>query len=362
MLKRRELETRFSEALRAYLSRVPFLQIASIQQNVTIGAEARVDVLAEVRSGDRAWTLLCECKSLGQPREVRFAALQLQRYLSILSDGSRYGVVLAPFISEESALLCTEAGVGYLDLSGNARLSFDRVFIESRAPENSQKRRRELRSLFFPKSLRVLRVILTGPLRPWKVTELAQAAGVSVGQVSNVRRQLLAQEWATVGGGGLELSRPAELLREWQVQGRRSITNVQRRQVELFTLDRPAEFEAKLAKASISLGQRCALTEMAAAARMAPMARYPRSRAYVDSIDAVTAALDIKTVETGANVVLVEPADDGVFYDLRNFGGAFTVCPVQIYADLTTGGGRSEEAAETLLQQVIEKEWRPAIK
>jgi hypothetical protein len=363
--KSRQVERLLSDALRTYLSRVPFLEVLSIKQNVTTRAHGRqfeTDVLAEVKAGADPWTLVAECKSLGQPREVRTATLQLDRYLATLGDRSRYGIVLAPFISEESARICTDAGVGYLDLSGNARLSFDRVFIESRAPENALKRKRELKSLFFPKSLRVLRVMLTGPLRPWKVTELAEAARVSLGHVSNVRRQLLSQEWATVRDRGLELNRPEELLREWQTQGRRPISSVQGRQLELFTLDRPGEFESKLAKASLSLERRCALTEMAAAARMAPMVRYFRTRAYVDSIDAVSAALGIKPVDSGANVVLTEPTDDGVFYDLRNFGGVFSVCPVQVYADLPTGGGRYEEAAAALLQQVIQKEWRPAIK
>jgi hypothetical protein len=364
-MKSHQIERQLSDALRTYLNRVPFLEIVSIKQNVTTraqGREVEMDLLAELKAGDDPWTLVAECKSLGQPREVRSATLQLDQYLAALSDRSRYGIVLAPFISEESARICTDAGVGYLDLSGNARLSFDRVFIESRAPENALKRKRELKSLFSPKSLRILRVMLTGRLRPWKVTELAEAARVSLGQVSNVRRQLLSQEWATVGDGGIELTRPEDLLTDWQTQGRRPSSSAQGRQVELFTLDRPGEFESKLAKASISLKRRCALTEMAAAARMAPMVRYLRTRAYVDSIEAVSAAIGIKPVETGANVVLIEPADDGVFYDLRNVGGVFSVCPVQVYADLPTGGGRYEEAADTLLQQVIQKEWRPAIK
>ena len=364
LLKEGQLEKQLSDALRAYLGRVPFLQIESLQQNVSTRIEGRViesDVLATVTTGDRTWTLVCECKSLGQPREVRSATLQLDRYLSTLDDRSRYGIVLAPFISEESARICTEAGVGYLDLSGNAHLSFDRVFIESRSPQNTLKRRRELRSLFFPKSLRVLRVMLTGALRPWKVTELAEAAGVSLGQVSNIRRQLLAQEWASIGDGGIELSRPEDLLHQWQAQGHHAIDRVQLRQTELFTLDRPAEIEVKLAKVATSREIRYALTEMAAAARMAPMVRYHRTRAYVDSIDAITAALELKPVATGANVVLVEPADDGVFYGLRDFGGVLSVCPAQVYVDLSTGGGRYEEAAEALLHQVIEKEWRPAI-
>lgn len=38
-----------------------------------------------------------------------------------------YNVVIAPFISKESANLCEEANVGYLDMSGNSRLLM--VFI-----------------------------------------------------------------------------------------------------------------------------------------------------------------------------------------------------------------------------------------
>jgi hypothetical protein len=362
-LKERLIEQQLSDALRSYLSRVPFLEFASVEHSIRTQRGAQVvapDVLARVKTGDGTWTLVCECKSVGQPKEVRSAIAQVERYLSMTNVPSQYGVVLAPFISEQSAEICTDAGVGYMDLSGNARLSFDRVFIESRSPENTQKRRRELRSLFFPKSLRILRVMLTGPLRPWKVTELAEAAGVSLGQVSNVRRLLLAQEWAKVRDAGIEVSRPEELLHEWQAQGRRSVNSVQRRRVELFTLDGKAELEAKLARSASALDSRCALTGMAAAARMAPMVRYLRTSAYVDNIAAVTAALGLKPVETGSNVALIEPADEGVFYDLRHIGGVPYVCPVQVYADLTTGGGRFEEAAEALLQEVIVKEWRPA--
>ena len=39
---------------------------------------------------------------------------------------------------------------------------------------------------------------MTPPMRAWKVTELRDAAGVSLGQVSAVRKLLLHQEWAAV--------------------------------------------------------------------------------------------------------------------------------------------------------------------
>jgi len=151
----------------------------------------------------------------------------------------KYAIVLAPFVSERSADVCREAGVGFLDLAGNCSMSFDRVFIETRAAENPFRMRRELRSVLSPKALRVLRVMLTGRIRPWKVTELAETASVSVGQVSNVRRLLLDREWATARPAGLELTKPAEVLQTWQKQRPPERGRVN----EFFTLDRQGEFE-----------------------------------------------------------------------------------------------------------------------
>ena len=56
-------------------------------------------------------------------------------------------MVPAPFLSEESAKLCTAAGIGYADLAGNARLSFDQVFIETHGVDNPFREKRETRSI-----------------------------------------------------------------------------------------------------------------------------------------------------------------------------------------------------------------------
>ena len=100
---------------------------------------------------------------------------------------------------------------GFLDLVGNARLAFDNVFIERRVSGRPPADRRELKSLFKPKSAQVLRVLLRDPRRAWRVTELAEPAGVSLGHVSNVRAGLLDREWAQVSEGGLFLSEPDAL-------------------------------------------------------------------------------------------------------------------------------------------------------
>src|SRR6266404_1160227 len=207
--KERDFEPQFEALLRGLLGRVPFLKLASLKKDARVSPNAtdRADRVAQVKAGDRKWTLVVEEKRLGQPREVRSAVLQLESWLKHMpEDVPHYGLLLAPFISEESARICTEAGIGYADLAGNARLSFDQIFIETRSPENPFREKRETRSLFAPRATRVLRVLLQGPLRPWKVTELAESARVSLGWVSAARQQLLAREWATEQPGGLRVT------------------------------------------------------------------------------------------------------------------------------------------------------------
>lgn len=74
---------------------------------------------------------------------------------------------------------------------------------------------RETRSLFAPKATRVVRVLLQGPLRLWKVAELAASAQVSLGWVSAVRQQLLAREWAIEETGGFRVTKPDAVLDAW---------------------------------------------------------------------------------------------------------------------------------------------------
>ena len=97
--------------------------------------------------------LVVEAKTSGQPRLVREAINQLMRYRPLF-PGS-YGVFIAPYISPESAKILVNAGIGYIDFSGNCLLSFDQIYIEQGGKPNSFMNRRELRSLYSPKAERV---------------------------------------------------------------------------------------------------------------------------------------------------------------------------------------------------------------
>lgn len=164
--------------------------------------------------------LICEVKRDGQPRNVRGAALALgdyvQRSASADASARAYPVLIAPFISPTSAAICNEIGVGFLDLAGNCRLVFGRVYIEKSAAQNPFRSRRVQRSIFSPKSARILGLLLADPNRLWRVAQLAEQGKVSLGQVSNLRQRLLDEEWAVADKGGVRVSKPRELLDAWR--------------------------------------------------------------------------------------------------------------------------------------------------
>jgi len=350
-LKERDLEPQFEALLRGLLGRVPSLKLASLKKDARVSPAStdRADRLAQVTTGDRTWTLVVEEKRLGQPREVRTGLLQLERYLEHLpEDAPRYGVLLAPFISEESARLCAEAGIGYADLAGNARLAFDQVFIETRGADNPFREKRETRSLFAPRAARVLRVSLQGPLRPWKVTELAESARVSLGWVSAVRQQLLAREWAAEAPGGLRVTKPGAVLDAWsKADDWEKRTRTQEYSV---LLSDPVELAEKL-KAALH-EEPPVFTQWFAGWLRHPYTTPVVVTAYVKRFPDETLIKEKlpgrRVSAGGGGLRLVLPKDEGVLHPAQNVGGFKLVSDVQIYLDLLRVGLRGEEQAEEL--------------
>jgi hypothetical protein len=350
-LKERDLDPQFEAMLRGLLERVPFLRLFSIKKDAKVSPQSqnRADRLARVTAGDRKWTLVIEQRRLGQPREVRSAALQLESYLKHLpKDTPHYGVLLAPFISEESAKICAQAGIGYADLAGNARLSFDQVFIETRSPENPFREKREARTLFGPRATRVLRVLLQGPLRAWKVTELAETARVSLGWVSAVRQQLLAREWAAEVPGGLRVTKPTAVLDAWvKVDDWEKRTRTHEYSV---LINEPLELAQKLKDALTD--EPPVFTQWFAGWLRHPYTTPVMVTAYVkklpDEALIKEKLLGRRVAGGGGRLRLVLPKDDGVLHPNQAAQDFQLVSDVQIYLDLQRAGLRAEEQAEEL--------------
>jgi hypothetical protein len=194
---------------------------------------------------------------------------------------------------------------------------------------------------------------LTDSQRSWKTEALANAADVSIGQVANVKKLLTDREWLSSETSGIRLSNPSALLDEWSLQYkfRRNKVN------DYYAMAEVSEIEYQLAETCQQKSINYALTGFSGAARLAPAVRYQRGIAYLDGgLDDLVDALGWKSVESGANVTLLAPYDEGVFYGTRDVNGMRVVSPVQVYLDLQSYRGRGQEAAQAVRKE-IEKAW-----
>ncbi|MBU0595492.1 hypothetical protein KJ567_02250 [Candidatus Bipolaricaulota bacterium] len=350
-MREKEILEEGEAAIRSCLDRVPFLKVRNISIEPLIqGRRPDYVVLIETPGGQT--NLVVEAKANGQPRIARQAIDQLRACSQTIANP--YTVFLAPYVADATAKLLEQEGVGYIDLAGNCRLSFAQIFIEQRGRTNPHSERRDLRSLYSPKSERVLRVLLTSSQASWKVQELADEAEVSIGLVSKVKRLLELREWLDPESNGVELRDPERALTEWSSQYRFA----KHEAVGYYSFTSGAELEEQVAGAARDFGIRSALTGFSAAVRYAPAVRYQRSMVYCQGDPKLIAGkLGAKPVSSGANLTLIRPYDDGVFYAVRNQDGLPVASPVQTYLDLMSQTARGEEAAAALLEQVIRPSW-----
>lgn len=351
-----EIEIEAKEVLLKALKDISFVQIDEIQAEY--GAlNFRPDAVIRLKTPAGPTILIVEVKSNGQPRFARKAAEQLERMTKEV-PGS-YGIFMAPFISQESAAILEERNIGYMDLAGNGKISFWPVYIKTVAERNPNAERRELRSLYSMKSsktIMILRVLLNEPGRVWKTEGLASESDSSLGQVSNVKRKLEDREWIQSVKGGIQLTRPIKLLKEWAENYSSKVNEFR----DYYSMDSIQDIETKLVDYGADEGLKYALTEFSGGARYAPAVRYQKVSVYIESdyIDRVINDLSWKEVKTGANIRLYMPHDNGYFYGVRNIDEAKVASPEQVFLDLSILRGRGEEASEAILKEVITPQWQ----
>lgn len=346
-----EAEFRAAQMLRHVLEEVPAFANVEVRREREAGADPRADVVAHVDAFGKSQVLVCEVKSSGQPRHVRMGLLQLRSYLD------QYGkeavpVFIAPYLSSHAQALCREQDVGFLDFEGNVRLAFDGVFIERQVASKPVAEKRELRSIFKPKSAQVLRVLLREPNRPWRVADLANAADVSLGHVSNVRTGLLDREWAQVSKDGLQLSEPDTLLDAWRDAYEPPHAS---RQGFYTTLHGSAlDDAARRVLRKDGTSGLAVYASFSAAQWLAPFGRTGMHNFYADEqgLALLQSSLKLSPASKGENVVVSVLDDDGLFRDAMEAApGAFCTSPVQTYLDLAHAGERGREAADHLRRE-----------
>lgn len=290
----------------------------------------------------RPVTLQVQLKEHVPPSEVA-------RLLPLYSD-SRW-LIVSRVIGPRAREVLNGAGISWLQLDGDCRISVDSLFIErTRQGRPTSRRgprpaRRYVADLFSGAALRVVRWLLIDPSRSWSLSEMQRRANASGGFVSRTFATLERDAYVAREAAGITLRDRQGLLRAWS-DARPPVETT----VGLISLLATSQRILSALSELNSPGQ-YALTAEGAADQVAPFARFTRVELYVTEIEPWTHALDLRKVERGANVVLIQPVDLGVFDGARVVNGLRIVSWPQLYVDLKRRGGAAAEAADHLMAQ-----------
>jgi hypothetical protein len=106
-----------------------------------------------------------------------------------------------------------------------------------------------------------------------------------------------------------------------------------------------------------------AVTGSVAAAAFVEYAPAHQVQIYADHGEPLAAALELRPVDQGANVLVATPRSAAVFERTLYRDNVRVVAPAQAFADLLAGTGRHPQEAEHLLTWMTENlpEWRTAL-
>jgi len=301
-------------------------------------------------------TFILEAKNRVEPRDVREIAEQLEMYGRLADEEDAVPVLVAPFLSPRTRERLEELGVGYADLTGNARIALDRpaLFVQTTGAEHDPRREeRPARTLKGAKAGRVVRA-LCDFAPPVGVRELAERAGITPGYVSRVftlleKEDLIRRERR----GPVTDADWRGLIRRWTEDYSLFGSNHTASYLE------PRGLGSLLRKLRDS-DLRYAVTGSLGSASVAPVAPARLAVLFVNDADNAAGLLGLRPAEAGANVILAEPFDPVVYERRRQQEGVSYAALSQNAADLLTSPGRGPSEAEELMDWMEENEgaWR----
>jgi DNA-binding Lrp family transcriptional regulator len=292
-----------------------------------------------IDTAGRRWVF--EAKTSSSPGVVARAAEQL----AAATFEDAIPVVVVPFMTPAGAKVAAERGLNWIDLSGNARLRDEDLYVSVQGRPNQFKSPGRPSSPFAPKSSRVARAILLEPSRWWLQKELAERTDLDPGRVSRIVRRLDDDELLERDSSRLRPRDPDLLLDAWAQDYRFDRHDIVTGHLSGSGVELARELQGRLRAEGVDH----AFTGLPAAWAIDGFARFRLVSAYVSGDPRTAAdAVGRRRHERGANVQLIGPDDRGVFDGREIVNDLLCVSAVQVYLDLGHLPERAAEAAKQL--------------
>jgi len=303
-------------------------------------------------------TLVVEAKRVVEGRDVG----PLREQLEAVAWGvpNSQGLVVARYLSPPVRTKLTEAGLSYIDVTGNMRVEVrsPALFLSDRGADRDPWRGpgRPRGTLKGARAARVARAV-TDFTGPWTIRELVELANTSTGSTYRVVEYLEREGMATRDENGV-VSVPdwTQVIRRWSDD----YGFVRESRVTSWIAPRGLPYLMKRIRES-GASTRYAASGTLAAAEWAAYAPARLAMIYVADADEAASRWGLRPTDAGTNVMLGEPKIDVVFErSLTNEQGVVIAAPTQVVVDLMTGPGRNPNEAEELLKWMKrnERSWR----
>lgn len=325
-----------------------FQQWTGEEPHVEFG-EGRAD--AAIRLGPI--TLVVEVKASSGVASVEQALNQLRTWVGGSDD---IPLLVVPYMTSAGRERCEEAGVSWVDLSGNAHVVARRggnaFWVHVEGIPNAYATRGRPRNAFAPKASRLARTLLSAQYAPLTQAEIADMTGLDPGHVSRLVSRLMKTDLVAKDvEGRVVVPEPALLLEAW------ADANAYRHEVVAGHLpgrsgdDRARRLGSALSDANLEH----AFTGLAAAWAYTHAAGFRSAACYARELPppGVLEAVGFRADTEAPNVRLLIPDDVGVFEGERSVNGLRCVAPAQAYVDLRHESERAEELAAELRPLVL---------
>ena len=175
---------------------------------------------------------------------------------------------------------------------------------------------------------------------------------MSIGLTNRVIKRLLDLEYVTFERNKrIAFENPAALLNSW----REEYSYLDNDIIGFYSSLSKEAFENRLSGYTEKRKQeKYALSLFSGASIVAPFVQSNQTFFYFSgNMKELTDAVELKPVSTGANVLMLIPYDDGVFYAAQKLKKRNVVSNIQLYLDLYNYKGRGKEQAKYLREKVI---------
>ena len=305
---------------------------------------------AIVTVGSRAFII--ESKRSAALGTIARAIHQLE-IMTQISKRPLIPIIAVPYMGKSGREYCERAGIGWLDLSGNAKITAPGLRVHIFGYPNRFRRRGRPESAFGPRGSRIARWLLMNPGASIRQNQLASATGLNEGYTSRVVGKLIQSGLAYRDADGIRVRDFDLLLDAWHDEYRFDRHTLMRGHIPSASGDR---LYRTIAQTLDELREPYAMTGLSAAWHLTRYAGFRISTVYLEDTPSakLLGALRFREEARGSNVWLVVPNDEGVFHGAIREFGVRCVHPVQVYLDLKGHPERASEAADEIRDEFLQ--------